>query len=197
MRRFEALNVWLGGGALVLLGGIAVAAAPPTTAADVPGARATELVELVTTGEVAEEAVKAEGGSIAGLEDSEARAAEAGALAADDRSGHAAEAVLETQVGSASYYANMLAGRPTASGIPYDPSAAVAAHQELPFGTRLRVHNLANGRVVEVEVVDRGPFAKGRILDLSRSAAEELDFIRAGHTRVRIEVLEYGDGRRR
>lgn len=104
----------------------------------------------------------------------------------------AAAVVLDTQEGSASYYANMLAGRRTASGVRYDPSAAVAAHRELPFGTRLRVENLANGRVVEVEVVDRGPFAKGRILDLSRSAARQLDFIRQGHTRVRIEVLEYG-----
>lgn len=104
----------------------------------------------------------------------------------------APEAVLETQVGSASYYADILAGRRTASGVRYDPAAAIAAHRELPFGTRLRVENLANGRVVEVEVVDRGPFARGRILDLSRSAARQLDFIRQGHTRVRIEVLEYG-----
>ncbi|MEX2581652.1 MAG: septal ring lytic transglycosylase RlpA family protein [Gemmatimonadota bacterium] len=103
-------------------------------------------------------------------------------------------AVLETQLGSASYYANALAGRPTASGIPYDPTALVAAHRSLPFGTLLRVTNEANGRTVEVQVVDRGPFARGRVLDLSRSAAERLDFIRRGHTRVVIEVLRYGAG---
>ncbi|MEX2570747.1 MAG: septal ring lytic transglycosylase RlpA family protein [Gemmatimonadota bacterium] len=66
----------------------------------------------------------------------------------------------------------------------------VAAHRHLPFGSLLRVTNQANGRTVQVRVVDRGPFAKGRILDLSRRAAEQLDFIRRGHTRVTIEVLE-------
>lgn len=101
-------------------------------------------------------------------------------------------AVLETQVGSASFYASSLAGRRTASGVRYDPRKMVAAHRTLPFGSRLRVTNEANGRSVEVKVVDRGPFARGRVLDLSRTAAEELDFIRRGHTRVTIEVLEYG-----
>jgi rare lipoprotein A len=101
--------------------------------------------------------------------------------------------VLATEEGRASYYASSLAGRRTASGVPYRPRAMVAAHRTLPFGTWLRVENLANGRVVEVEVVDRGPFTRGRILDLSRRAAEELGFVRQGHTRVRIEVLEYGD----
>ena len=62
------------------------------------------------------------------------------------------------------------------------------------FGTRLRVTNLANDRSVEVRVIDRGPFAAGRILDLSRSAAEQIGIIRAGHGRVRVEVLEYGAG---
>lgn len=98
--------------------------------------------------------------------------------------------VVETQVGSASFYANSLAGRRTASGVPYNPLEMVAAHRSLPFGSLLRVTNEANGRSVEVRVVDRGPFAKGRILDLSRQAAEKLDFIRHGHTRVTIDVLE-------
>ncbi|NIP80651.1 MAG: septal ring lytic transglycosylase RlpA family protein [Gemmatimonadetes bacterium] len=99
---------------------------------------------------------------------------------------------LETVHGTASYYADALAGNRTASGIPYDPSALVAAHRSYPFGTRLRVENLANGRVVEVRVVDRGPFVRGRVIDLSRAAAERLDFIREGLTRVRIDVLEWG-----
>ncbi len=98
--------------------------------------------------------------------------------------------VLETQVGSASFYANSLAGRRTASGVRYDPREMVAAHRSLPFGSLLRVTNEANGQVVKVRVVDRGPFARGRVLDLSRVAAEELGFIRRGHTRVTIEVLE-------
>ena len=98
-------------------------------------------------------------------------------------------AVLE---GSASYYADMFEGRTTASGRTFRQAEMVAAHKKLPFGSRLRVTNLANGREVEVEVVDRGPYAHGRILDLSKSAARKLDFIRRGHTRVRIEVLERG-----
>jgi rare lipoprotein A len=97
--------------------------------------------------------------------------------------------VVRTLEGVASFYASSLAGRRTASGVPYRPREMVAAHRDLPFGTRLRVENLRNGRVVEVTVVDRGPFTRGRVLDLSRRAAEELDFVRQGHTRVRIEVL--------
>lgn len=99
-------------------------------------------------------------------------------------------AVLQTLVGAASFYSNSLAGRRTASGVRYDPQEMVAAHRTLPFGSLLRVTNEANGRSVQVRVVDRGPFAKGRVLDLSRRAAEKLDFIRRGHTRVIIEVLE-------
>ncbi|HUG39901.1 MAG TPA: septal ring lytic transglycosylase RlpA family protein, partial [Longimicrobiales bacterium] len=100
------------------------------------------------------------------------------------------EPALATITGSASYYADRFEGRTTASGVPFRQARMWAAHRTLPFGTRLRVTNLANGNEVEVEVVDRGPYAHGRVLDLSRTAARELDFIRAGHTRVRIEVLE-------
>ena len=96
---------------------------------------------------------------------------------------------LAVLTGSASYYADMFEGRTTASGVPFRQARMWAAHRTLPFGTRLRVTNLANGNEVEVEVVDRGPFAHGRVLDLSKAAARRLDFIRAGHTRVRIEVL--------
>jgi rare lipoprotein A len=102
--------------------------------------------------------------------------------------------VVETLEGTASYYADSLAGRRTASGVPYRPEEMVAAHRHLPFGTRLRVENVRNGRVVELTVVDRGPFTRGRILDVSRRAAEKLDFTRHGTTRVRIEVLEPGPG---
>jgi rare lipoprotein A len=102
---------------------------------------------------------------------------------------------LETRTGTASFYADKFHNRRTASGIRYDRNALVAAHRTYPFGTVLRVTNLANDRVVTVKVVDRGPFIKGRVLDLSRRAAEELKFIQAGLTRVRIEVLEYGSGR--
>lgn len=94
--------------------------------------------------------------------------------------------------GRASWYSDRLAGRRTASGERYDPALYTAAHRELPFGTLLRVTNLANGSSVEVRVNDRGPFTRGRVLDLSRRAAEELGFIHAGHTEVRIEVLATG-----
>ena len=102
------------------------------------------------------------------------------------------EAALLVLEGSASWYSDALAGRRTASGEPYDPAELIAAHRALPFGTRLRVTNLENERSVEVRVIDRGPFIAGRILDLSRSAAEEIGIVRAGHGRVRVEVLEYG-----
>jgi rare lipoprotein A len=96
-------------------------------------------------------------------------------------------AVLE---GQASYYSDKLAGRSTASGEPYDPSALTAAHRSLPFGTRLRVTRADNGRSVVVRVNDRGPFGSAsRIVDLSRAAAEQLDMIRAGVVAVRAEVL--------
>ncbi|HEX7051975.1 MAG TPA: septal ring lytic transglycosylase RlpA family protein [Longimicrobiales bacterium] len=104
---------------------------------------------------------------------------------------------LETRIGVASYYADRLEGRLTASGIPYDKEALVAAHRSYPFGTVLRVTNLENRRTVVVRVIDRGPFVDGRIIDLSRRAAERLGFILEGLARVRIEVLEFagrGDG---
>lgn len=103
-----------------------------------------------------------------------------------------AEVVLSTVTGEASYYHDSLAGNTTASGVPYDPSELVAAHPRLPFGTVLRVTNLRNEREVRVRVVDRGPFARGRILDLSRRAAEQIGMIRSGHAPVRIEVLSHG-----
>lgn len=101
----------------------------------------------------------------------------------------ASAVVLETFTGSASYYSDRFEGRRTASGVRFRQANHWAAHRTLPFGTRLRVTNLANGNVVEVEVVDRGPFIPGRVLDLSRTAARDLDFIRAGHTRVKAEIL--------
>lgn len=107
--------------------------------------------------------------------------------------------VLESATGDASYYADKFEGRRTASGIPFRQNQMVAAHRGYPFGTILRVTNLGNGRSVNVRVVDRGPFgtsakAKRRIIDLSRRAATELGFLSAGHARVRVEVLQWGQG---
>ena len=92
--------------------------------------------------------------------------------------------------GVASYYSRELAGNPTSSGELFDPEAMTAAHRTLPMGTRLRVTNLRNDRSVVVRVNDRGPYAEGRILDVSRRAAERLDMLEHGTVRVRIEVLE-------
>jgi rare lipoprotein A len=95
--------------------------------------------------------------------------------------------------GLATWYGAAFHGRTTASGIPFDRHAMVAAHPTLPFGTRVRVHRLSTGESVEVEIVDRGPAAgprrAGVVIDLSEAAAERLGFIREGRTRVRIEVL--------
>jgi rare lipoprotein A len=93
------------------------------------------------------------------------------------------------ETGLASYYGSKFAGRTMASGRAYDPAALTAAHRTLPFGTRVRVTHLGNGRTIVVEVADRGPFVRGRVIDLSRRAARSLGFVGAGLARVRIEPL--------
>jgi rare lipoprotein A len=85
------------------------------------------------------------------------------------------------QCGSASWYA--LTSK-TASGERMNPAALTAAHRTLPFGTTLKVTNERNGKTVVVRVNDRGPFVKGRVIDLSKAAAQQLDFIRSGHTKI-------------
>lgn len=96
------------------------------------------------------------------------------------------------ETGLASFYARHFEGEPTASGELYDGDRLTAAHRTLPFGTRVRVTNLENDRSVSVVINDRGPFVRGRVIDLSRRAARELDFIGRGLTRVRVEVLPRG-----
>lgn len=92
------------------------------------------------------------------------------------------------RTGVASWYGPGYHGRRTASGQIYDMHAHTAAHPTLPFGTRVLVSNLANGRGVVLTINDRGPFARGRIIDVSRHAAYELDFLRAGTARVRVQI---------
>jgi rare lipoprotein A len=94
------------------------------------------------------------------------------------------------QTGIASWYGPGFHGQATASGSIYDQNELTAAHQTLPMGTRVMVTNLNNGRAVEVLVNDRGPFAKGRIIDLSHAAARSIDMIGPGTAPVRIEVME-------
>ena len=93
------------------------------------------------------------------------------------------------ETGVASFYGREFEGRRTASGERYRATELTAAHRTLPFGTVLRVTHLRSGRSVEVRVNDRGPHRKGRIVDLSRRAAEALGMIGPGLARVRIEVL--------
>lgn len=98
--------------------------------------------------------------------------------------------VVKVLSGKASYYADKFHGRSTASGEKYDKTKLTAAHRNLPFGTRIRVTNLKNGKKVIARVNDRGPFVKGRIVDLSRAAAESIDMVRDGVVSVRVEVLK-------
>jgi len=94
-----------------------------------------------------------------------------------------------TESGQGSYYADKFAGRPTASGVPYRPEDMTAAHRTLPFGTRLQVTNVRNGRSVEVVVNDRGPHVRGRIVDVSKRAARQLGLLEAGVIPVRLRVV--------
>ena len=94
---------------------------------------------------------------------------------------------VKTETGMASFYANNHNGRKTASGERYNSNKMTAAHKTLPFGTLVRVTNLSNGKSVEVRINDRGPFARGRIIDLSLSAAKKIDMINDGVTKVKIK----------
>ncbi|MEZ5355576.1 MAG: septal ring lytic transglycosylase RlpA family protein [Bryobacteraceae bacterium] len=93
-----------------------------------------------------------------------------------------------SQRGIASWYGPGYHGRPTASGEIYDMDRWTAAHQRFAFGTEVRVQNLDNGKTTKVRINDRGPFKKGRIIDLSRAAAKDLDMIRPGTARVRLVI---------
>jgi rare lipoprotein A len=95
-----------------------------------------------------------------------------------------------TQTGIASWYGPGFHGKATASGAIYNQNDLTAAHQTLPLGSRVMVTNLDNGRATELLINDRGPFAKGRIIDLSYAAAEALGMIGPGTIPVRVDVLE-------
>ena len=126
----------------------------------------------------------------------ERQAREAAAMIAD--AGPPPERVVRVLRGIAIYYGGRWHGKRTASGERFDKDALTAAHRSLPFGTRVRVTNQANGRQVIVRINDRGPYGRDRrrIIDLSEAAARELDFLERGSTRVTVEVLagpEEGD----
>lgn len=93
------------------------------------------------------------------------------------------------EVGVASWYGHPYHGRRTSNGEVYDMDEMTAAHLSLPFGTRVRVTNLDNGRSTEVRINDRGPFVNDRIIDLSRAAARQISMIGPGTAKVRVEVI--------
>lgn len=103
----------------------------------------------------------------------------------------AASSPQETVVGrgSASYYAAKFHGRRTASGERFDNDDMTAAHRTLPFGSRVRVTNVSTGRSVVVRINDRGPFTRGRMIDVSRAAAQDLGLIASGHGTVELALL--------
>ena len=92
--------------------------------------------------------------------------------------------------GMASYYGSEFAGSRTANGERFDPDAMTAAHRTLSFGSRVAVTNLANGQEVIVRINDRGPWGKGRIIDISHAAAREIGMHRSGTARVKLELLD-------
>jgi rare lipoprotein A len=103
---------------------------------------------------------------------------------ADRYSGHYNES------GEASYYGAKHHGKKTASGERFDQAQLTAAHRTLPFGTRVRVTNLDNDKSVIVRINDRGPYSRKRLIDISKSAAEQLDMLRSGVAPVRVQSLD-------
>lgn len=107
-----------------------------------------------------------------------------------------ANTVTQTYLGKASYYAHKFHGRTTANGETYDMHAMTCAHKSLPFNTKVRVTNRNNGRSIVLRVNDRGPFKKGRIVDVSYGAAKKLGMIQRGIVPVKVEVLLEDTGTR-
>ncbi len=95
----------------------------------------------------------------------------------------------QEEFGLASYYSDLFHGKPTASGELYDKGKLTAAHKTLPFGTLVKVTRLDNNKSVQVRVTDRGPFISGRVIELSRAAASQVDLINDGSARVKVEVV--------
>ena len=98
-------------------------------------------------------------------------------------------------IGESSYYADDFHGKITANGETYDMYGLTAAHKTLPLNTIIKVTNLSNKKTAILRINDRGPYAKGRILDCSYGAAIKLGFLDQGVTRVKIEVIEWGDNK--
>ena len=103
--------------------------------------------------------------------------------------------VFAAQEGLASWYGGKFQGRTTSSGEVFDTNLMTAAHRSLPFGTIVKVTDQESGKSTLVKINDRGPFVEGRIIDLSRAAAEELDMVGRGVARVSLEVVDFSASR--
>tara|TARA_Y100000768_G_scaffold373651_1_gene342503 strand:- start:656 stop:1096 length:441 start_codon:yes stop_codon:yes gene_type:complete len=101
----------------------------------------------------------------------------------------------KTQIGIASYYGKKFHKKRTANGEIFNMYKVSAAHKSYPLGTKVRVTNLENGKSIKLVINDRGPFVKGRIIDLSYRAARKLDFVNQGTAKVRIDVIRLGDNK--
>ena len=101
----------------------------------------------------------------------------------------------KTQIGIASYYGKKFHKKRTANGEIFNMYKVSAAHKSYPLGTKVRVTILENGKSIKLVINDRGPFVKGRIIDLSYKAARKLDFVNQGTTKVRIDVIRLGDNK--
>ena len=110
-------------------------------------------------------------------------------IADEDASKQAVKKKHKSFKGDITYYANCLEGNKTASGEPYDGDKLTAAHRTLPLGSKVKVKNLENNKEVVLKVNDRGPFASGKVLDVSRRAAKKLALIKEGTTEAKVEVL--------
>jgi rare lipoprotein A len=123
--------------------------------------------------------------------------ARANSAAPDDGKPAPPKRVARVQTGYATFLAKSFHGDESASGEIFDRRKLVAAHRSLPFGTRVRVTNLENGRSVDVRIIDRGPygqnFREGTIIDLSRAAATRLAMVEDGQVRVKVRILSLGD----
>ena len=101
----------------------------------------------------------------------------------------------KTQIGIASYYGKKFHKKLTANGETFNMYRVSAAHKSYPLGTKVRVTNLENGKSIKLVINDRGPFVRGRIIDLSYKAARKLDFVNQGTVKVRIDVIRLGDNK--
>lgn len=95
-----------------------------------------------------------------------------------------------TEEGKASYYSRKLQGRKMANGEPYRKGKLTAAHKTLPFGTKIKVTNLQTNKTVKVKITDRGPFVKGRVVDLSEAAARKIGSVKEGVVPVKLKVVK-------